>query len=128
MAGNAVSPTLHFLPFFQKIFRQPLPETSWLNFWLRIPLWIFSLFSLVYSTFGTSSTNKFNFFHFITNIIWKTLPEIIFEIHKFLIFGNPWDPSEVRKIVHIKSVWYQNKVKRACWIHFWSNLWKILKN
>ena len=46
-------PPYGFLPFTQKIFRQPIPEISWLPyFWLRIPLWIFSLSkNLVYSLF-----------------------------------------------------------------------------
>ena len=84
--GGAVRPPPYgFLPFTQKISRQPIPDNSCL-----LPLLVADTRIFICGKI---------FFALIKKIFLQALVDIIFRYHKqyFYIFETPWDPPTTKK-------------------------------
>ena len=76
--GALNAPLLWFFTLYFKIFRQLIPEYSFPNFLLRMPLWKKNSFTPS-AHFGTVQYNNNNiFFPFIKKIFLQTIVQIIF--------------------------------------------------
>ena len=101
------------------------------NFWLRIPIWIFFLEKFCLHSLTEIFRHPVQFFCFNKKIFLQNLDlDIIKKIS--LDFwdpnGTPCNQNEEKRKFHIWSVGYQNRVKRLIGVHFWRNIWEILKN
>ena len=137
--GALYAPTpLAFCPFLKKSSGNPYLKIlfTFHHFLLRMLLWNKIRkcnFIHSQSTFGTPCTKTFLIFLLqqkelliSSNHFWMSLNFVV----RFL--GPPRIPIKKNKVklyrTHMRSIVYQDRVKKMRGVHFWINFWIILKN